>query len=579
MCGIYGQISTSKIDRNDFKKNLLKMHHRGPDNSGIFIDTNIAFGHTRLSILDLSASGHQPMMDLNEKYVITYNGEIYNFDEIKNNLQKKGYIFKSNSDTEIILYGFIEYGEKIVEEIKGMFAFAIYNKETQKIFLARDHMGIKPLYYFKDNDNFLFSSEVRCLKNYSNGINSDSKILFLCLGSVPEPLTIYEKIFSFPKGHYGFFSNNELKLTKYYQDEYEPKINQSYSDIVQNTKELLHKSVKRHLISDAPIGTFLSGGLDSSAITAIAAQYKSDLHTLSLDFHEKGLSEKYYQELIVKKYNTNHTNYIIDEKIFLDNIHQFIGSLDQPTIDGLNTFFVSKAAVDSGLKAVLSGVGGDEIFYGYPSFKRAKKIKTLSMLPLSWIDIITKNKKLEKLDYLKVGNDISMYLPLNTVFSPFDVAKILDISVKDVYRVIRKHLNQYNELIIKNLDDRISFFELNLYMKNQLLRDADVFAMAHSLEIRVPLLDKDLVDYVLKVNPKHKYKKNINKSLLADATKDLVPSEIITRKKKGFEIPFKYWLKNNIDDFEIDQHIKKDFINDKIHWSKVWSLFVFNKFV
>ena len=579
MCGIYGQISSSKIDINDFKNNLLKLDHRGPDDSGIFIDSNIAFGHTRLSILDLSTSGHQPMIDLNDKYIIIYNGEIYNFNYLKESLQKKGYIFNSNSDTEVILYGFIEYGEKIIEKIKGMFAFAIFNKETRETFLARDHMGIKPLYYFKDNDNFVFSSEIKCLKNYSNGINNDSKILFLSFGSVPEPLTIYKNIFSFPKGHYGHFSKNKLKIKKYYQDEYEPKINQSYSEIVQNTKELLHKSVKRHLISDAPIGTFLSGGLDSSAITAIAAQYKSDLHTLSLDFHEKGLSEKYYQELIVKKYNTNHTNYIIDEKIFLENIHQFVNSLDQPTVDGLNTFFVSKAAVDSGLKAVLSGVGGDEIFYGYPSFKRAKKVKALSKLPLSVINLITKNKKLEKLDYLKVGNDISIYLPLSTVFSPFEIAKILDIDVQDIYRTMRKHLNQFNDLNIKNLDDKISFFELNLYMKNQLLRDTDVFGMAHSLEIRVPLLDKDLVDYVLKVKPKHKYKKNINKSLLADATEDLVPPEVITRKKKGFEIPFKYWLKNNIDDFEIDQHIKKDFIDDKIHWSKIWSLFVINKFV
>ena len=188
--------------------------------------------------------------------------------------------------------------------------------------------------------------------------------------------------------------------------------------------------------------------------------------------------------MIVKKYNTNHTNYIIDEKIFLDNIHQFIGSLDQPTIDGLNTFFVSKAAIDSGLKAVLSGLGGDEIFYGYPSFKRANKINALNKLPLSMIGLITKNKKLEKLDFLKVGNDISIYLPLSTVFTPIETAKILDISVEDVYHVLRKNLNQYNELNIKNLDDKISFFELNLYMKNQLLRDADIFGMAHSLEIR-----------------------------------------------------------------------------------------------
>tara|TARA_Y100001980_G_C14542580_1_gene320985 strand:- start:337 stop:2076 length:1740 start_codon:yes stop_codon:yes gene_type:complete len=578
MCGICGQISTSKIDKNDFKRNLLKLHHRGPDDSGIFIDNNIAFGHTRLSILDLSTSGHQPMMDVNEKYVITYNGEIYNFDELKNDLQKKGYTFKSNSDTEVILYGFIEYGEKIVEELKGMFAFSIYNKETQKIFLARDHMGIKPLYYFKDNFNFIFSSEVRFLKNYSNNIDNNSKILFLSLGSVPEPLTIYEKIFAFPKGHYGYFLKNELKITRYYQDKYEPKTIEPYSSIVQNTKELLYKSVERHLISDAPIGTFLSGGLDSSAITAIAAQYKNDLHTLSLDFNEKDLSEKYYQELIVKKFNTNHTNYVIDEKIFLNNIHQFVASLDQPTVDGLNTFFVSKAAIDSGLKAVLSGVGGDEIFYGYSSFHMVKKIKTLNILPQPLIDLLTKNKKLSKLDYLKVGGDISKYLPLRTVFTPIEIAKILDISIEDVYHVLSKNINQYNKLNIKNFDDKISFFELNLYMKNQLLRDTDIFGMANSLEIRVPLLDKDLVDYVLKINPKHKYRKKINKSLLADATKDLVPSEIINRKKRGFELPFKYWLQSNIHDFEINEGVKNDFINNKIHYSKAWSLFVINNF-
>ena len=178
----------------------------------------------------------------------------------------------------------------------------------------------------------------------------------------------------------------------------------------------------------------------------------------------------------------------------------------------MNTFFVSKAAIDSGLKAVLSGVGGDEIFYGYSSFKMAKKINALNILPLPLIDLITKNKKLSKLDYLRVGGDISKYLPLRTVFTPIEIAKILDISVEDVYRVLRKNLNQYNELNIKNFDDKISFFELNLYMKNQLLKDSDIFGMANSLEIRVPLLDKDLVDYVLKINPKHKYRKNINKS-------------------------------------------------------------------
>ena len=578
MCGILGQVSSSKIDKNKFQKNLMKMVHRGPDDSGLFISDNIAFGHTRLSIIDLSECGHQPMIDSNDQYIIIYNGEIYNFQKIKKKLEKRGYNFKSNSDTEVLLYGFIEYREKIVEKIKGMFSFAIYNKENKEIFLARDHMGIKPLYYFKDNNNFIFSSEIKCLKNFSRGISDESKILFLSLGSIPEPLTIYKEIFSFPEGHYAYFSQNNLKITKYNEDEYEPKINEPYSEIVKKTKELLYKSVERHLISDAPIGTFLSGGLDSSVITSIAAQYKNDLYTLSLDFNEKDLSEKYYQQLIVKKYNTNHTNYVIDEKIFLENIHEFIASIDQPTVDGLNTFFVSKAAINSGLKSVLSGVGGDEIFYGYSTFKNAKKINALNMLPLFIIDLMTKNKKLEKLDFLKIGGDISIYLPLRTIFSPIETAKILDTNVDFIYKVLIENLIQYNPSNIKYLDDKISFFELNLYMKNQLLRDTDVFSMAHSLEIRVPFLDKDLVDYILKINPKHKFKNNINKSLLADASKDLVPTEIINRKKMGFELPFKYWFKNNINNFNINETIQRDFLKNKIHWSKVWSLFVINNF-
>lgn len=578
MCGIYGQISSSKIDRNQFKSNLLKMNHRGPDDSGIFVEDNIGLGHTRLSIIDLSDCGHQPMIDISEKYVIIYNGEIYNFNDIKKSLQNKGYSFKSNSDTEVILYGFIEYREKIVSKLKGMFSFAIYNKNSREVFLARDHMGIKPLYYFKDSDNFIFSSEVKCLKNYSVGINDESKILFLSLGSIPEPLTIFQNIFSFPKGHYAFFSKNNLEITKYYEDSYEPKTNESYSEIVLNTKELLHKSVEKHLISDAPIGTFLSGGLDSSVLTSIAAKYKSDLYTLSLDFNEQDLSENYYQQLIVKKYNTNHTNYIIDEKIFLENIHQFIDSFDQPTVDGLNTYFVSKAAIDSGLKSVLSGVGGDEIFYGYSTFKNAKKINVLNTLPLFITNLLSKNQKLKKLDFLRIGDDISTYLPLRTVFSPIETAKILDTNVDYIYNVLIKNLNQYNPFNINQFDDKISFLELNMYMKNQLLRDTDIFGMAHSLEIRVPFLDKDLVDYVLKVKSKHKFRKNINKSLLVDATKDLIPPEIINRKKMGFELPFKYWFKNNIDTFDIDQNIKSDFLENKIHWSKVWSLFIINNF-
>ncbi len=577
MCGILGKVSNSKIDKSNFNNDLSLLSHRGPDSHGTFFYDNIALGHTRLSIIDLSQCGHQPMEDQNDKYVIIYNGEIYNFKSIRDELISKGYSFKSKSDTEVILNGYIEFKEKIVNKLEGMFSLCILNKRNREVFLARDRMGIKPLYYYNDGKSFTFSSEIRPLKKYSSGLNAEAKILFLALGSVPEPVTIYNNIYSFPKGHFGFFKNGNLKITKYAQEKYLPKIKSNYQNIVFNTKNYLHKSIKNHLISDAPIGTFLSGGLDSSAITCIAAQYKKDLVTLSLDFNEKNLSEKYYQDLIVKKYNTSHNRIIIDEKKFIDNIQNFISSMDQPTVDGLNSYFVSLAASESGLKAVLSGVGGDEIFYGYSTFRNAKKIEMLKYIPNYIIKILARRKRLKKLEYMEIKKDIFKYLSLRTVFTPSEIAQNLNCDLEYVKSIIVKNINEYkvNQL---SLDDKTSLFELDMYMKNQLLRDTDVFGMAHSLEIRVPFLDKELVEYVLRIDPQLKFKNNINKSLLADSVKDLVPSEIIKRKKMGFELPFKYWFKNNINQFNIDKKIKDDFLNDKIHWSKVWALFISNNF-
>ncbi len=578
MCGIIGQVSRSKIDTNSFKSKLLQLDHRGPDDSGTFFDNNLAFGHTRLSILDLSDHGHQPMIDNSSNYVIIYNGEVYNFEEIKTDLEARGHTFHSHSDTEVILNGFVEYKEHIVHKLNGMFAFAIYNKINGDVFLARDRSGIKPLYYFNDGNDFAFSSEMKTLKHFSNNINLDAKILFLLLGSVPEPITIYEDIFMFSAGHYAYFSNGMLKMTKYDEYKYEPKIVKPYTEIVKDVNGLLHESIKRHLVSDAPIGTFLSGGLDSSAITAISAQYKKNLQTLSLVFEEKDLSEEYYQDLVAKRYNTNHTKYLIDEKLFLESIDDFIDSMDQPSIDGLNTFFVSKAARESGLKTVLSGVGGDEIFYGYPSFKNAKKLNFLSKIPYPIIKILQRSHKYNKLELLKAEGDLAAYLPTRGVFTVTEIANILEIDTKLVYNAITKLWEEYNTSNIKAIDDKISFFELNMYMKNQLLRDTDVFGMANSLEIRVPFLDKELVDYVLRIKPEEKYDSNINKIILADVTRSLLPNEVIDRPKMGFTLPFEYWFRKNIDRFDVDPGVKNRFLNKQLHWSRVWADIVLKKF-
>jgi asparagine synthase (glutamine-hydrolysing) len=577
MCGILGQVSNNKINNKIFETNLLKLSHRGPDDYGTYFDEKIAFGQTRLSIIDLSKDGHQPMISNCENFIIIYNGEVYNFEDIKKDLLKKNYKFNSNTDTEVILNGYIEYKENIVNKLNGMFAFSIYNKITKELFLSRDKSGIKPIYYFKDNSNFVYSSELKTLKSFTQDINVDSKILFLLLGYVPEPFTIYKDISMFPAGHYGYYKDNKLTTIEYTKYNYEPKIIKPYNEIVSDVKELFENAIKRHMISDAPIGTFLSGGLDSSAITAVASKYKAKLQTLSLVFEDKELSEEYYQDLVVDRYKTNHTKYLVNEELFLNTIDDFFTSMEQPTIDGLNTFFVSKAAKENGLTTVLSGVGGDEILYGYPSFKDGKILKFLSNIPYSIMKIFEYSHKYKKLELLQAEKELSYYLQKRALFSPNEISKILNINKIEIYSLIAKLWKNYNTSNIKHIEDKISFFELNMYMKNQLLRDTDVFGMAHSLEIRVPFLDKKLVDYILRVEPKEKFG-NFNKQLLADISKDILPIEIFDRPKMGFVLPFENWFRANIDKFDVEENIKRQFVNKEITWSRFWAVLILNKF-
>lgn len=577
MCGIYGVISKHQIDTSSFKSELSKLNHRGPDDHGFFIKDNVAFGQTRLSILDLSLHGHQPMVSHCGNYVLIYNGEIYNFQYLREQLLKKGYKFKSGTDTEVILNGFIEYREDIVKKLNGMFAFAIFDQQKNAIFLARDRSGIKPLYYKKTLDGFSFSSELKPLKQGADKIELQAKILYLLLGYVPEPITIYQSIRLFPAGYYGYFTKGELKLKQFNQYSYVPKVEKTYKEIVSDVRDLLFKSIQRQLISDAPIGTFLSGGLDSSVITAVAAKYKPKLQTLSLVFNEKSLNEEYYQNKIVEKYSTQHTIYLVDEKIFLQSIPDFLNAMEQPSVDGLNTYFISKAAVENNLKTVLSGVGSDEIFYGYPTFKRSRKLQLLSHLPYGLIKFFQFSKKYRKLELVRAEQELAYYLPQRGLFTPTEIAELLKISKHEVYRAISRLWQEYDTSDIKLIEDKTSFFELNMYMKNQLLRDADIFSMANSLELRVPFLDNKLVDYVLKIDPKYKFGK-FNKKLLVDVAKEIIPYEIISRPKQGFILPFNFWFKNNLKYFDLSSDIKKKFSLNQLSWVKFWALYILQRY-
>ena len=290
MCGIVGFYSNENNSEERLNSITNGLNHRGPDASGIKIFGNYGIGHTRLSIIDINEASNQPFQSINERYYIVYNGEIYNYKEIRKGLESIGSKFKSNSDTEVILNGFIHYGEEIVIKLNGMFSFVIYDKLERIFFIARDRFGIKPLFYYKRDKNFWFCSELKPInKNFDLKTSVEGASMLLLLGSIPGNRTIYSDVYKFPSGHYGWLKNGDLNIHQFYSPEFEPKINSPTSSIISSVKNYVEKSIKKHLISDAPIGTFLSGGLDSSILTAVAAKQIPNLKTISVSFDEKNI--------------------------------------------------------------------------------------------------------------------------------------------------------------------------------------------------------------------------------------------------------------------------------------------------
>ena len=583
MCGIAGIYQFKNSNRAELERTIDLMNksqsRRGPDDDDIFIDeeNGLVLGHRRLSILDLSEAGKQPM-ELkieNWKLEIVFNGEIYNFLELKKDLEQKGYKFKTKTDTEVILSLYDEYGEKSFSMLRGMFAFALWDDKNKKLFLVKDRYGIKPLYYYSDNEKLVFASTVKALEN--SGIisvqkNPEAYIGFLLFGSVPLPLTTFKNVFAVPAGHYlefDFYGNK--KLVKYYDllNFFLEKSNDNFKIAKEKISNLLEESIKLHLISDAPLGIFLSGGLDSSAIAALAAQNrKNPIATLSIIFDEEEFSEQKYQRLVVEKIKSDHREIKIIKNDFFDSFSEIFEAMDQPTIDGVNTFFIAKVAKEAGLKTVLSGLGSDEIFMGYSHFKKAKilrKIQNLPQLvkfPLGILSLF--GGRLAKLNYLKNDSPIHFYLSIRGLFAPKEVAKILNISVKEVNNFIDElvELTNLQTYKLNNLDptDLLSYLEIKFYLQNQLLKDTDFMSMYHSIEVRVPFLDHPLVEYLSSLPPEIKLGGSLNKALLIEATRDLLPEEIFTRSKMGFTFPFGKWLNINNG-----------------HWSRHWAREVLKK--
>lgn len=587
MCRIAGVIAKKKQENlSEWVKGMADcMHRGGPDSSGVYISENgeIGFSHRRLSILDLSSAGHQPMLSSDGKFIVTFNGEIYNFKSIKITLIVLGYSFKTNTDTEVILYAFEAWGVASFDLFEGMFAFAIHDIAKNKVFIVRDKMGIKPLYYYYDKNNFIFSSEIRAFKSlpFIFEENENWRIYMLLFGHIPEPYSTLKGVFSLPKGNYIVY---DCEKKYYYIKEYFSNKKHICIDTKIHTEinKTLRKSVESHLISDAPIGVFLSGGVDSSLLSIIASEFKkNDLKTLSINFEEAAYNETEYQDIIVDKIKSNHTKYIVKKQQFEASINDIFKAMDQPSADGVNSYFVSLAAKEAGLKAVLSGLGADEILGGYPSFSRAKMLCIIHKLLPNFIfnsAYLSSKHKLRKLSFLTINDNIGIYLLQRGIFSIKDVANILEIDELKVKNCLE---NLYIDYFTKDFSpfDKTIWQEYNLYMQNQLLKDSDVMSMWHGVEMRVPFLDANFVQLCSSVDWKIKQGK-FPKSLLINSFKDELPEKIWNRPKKGFTFPFQEWFKDlpQIESFFYQSpkyaNIFKEFKKGNVHWSRVWSIYV-----
>ncbi|WP_299516984.1 asparagine synthase (glutamine-hydrolyzing) [Mucilaginibacter sp.] len=589
MCRIAGIISKRLTTDEMFAKTSIMcnaLKHGGPDDKGIFLaeNTGLAFGHRRLSIIDLSTNGHQPMADINKKTWITFNGEIYNYRELKDQLMKIGAKFHSNTDTEVILQAYLHWGVAAFSKFRGMFAFALYDIEKALTYLVRDAMGIKPLYYHIANEQLSFASEVKALQlaRIANENNKTWLIKFLAYGHIPEPDTILNNVFSLPKGSFLCWDHNNCThhISLYTQSSVTNRItNIKLAEKAIN--ETFRAAINRQLIADAPIGVFLSGGIDSSVVTLLANQQQQhELKTVSLYFNEKEYDESAYQQQIFNKIQGEKFTHLITQHDFEECFPYILSAMDMPTTDGINTWFISNYAHKDGLKAVLSGIGADELFGGYPSFNRIKYIKYLRMIPSSLLK--TTNylvaDPLKRVNYLTNNHPFADYLFLRGLFAPAEIAEILNCDEKQVYDALFSIENIPNPGLTNQ--EKAAWFETNIYMQNQLLHDTDIMSMNNGLEVRVPFLDEDFQNAINSISSEIRFDKNQPKKLLIDTFKDILPQSVWNRPKMGFSFPLQQWMRQhaeinneNLYRNKKAKSIIKDFKTDKVHWSKAFALY------
>ncbi len=623
MCGIFGGVIHQEKSKKVLTEHAIKiLKHRGPDDEGYFENEKIFLGQTRLAIIDLTPAGKQPMrlncQKTGRNLFLLFNGEIYNYQELKKELTNLGHDFFSNSDTEVILHSYEEWGINAFSKFRGMFACSLYDQDNNELILFRDRFGIKPLYYYLDDKNFIFASEIKAFWQFDfikKEINQRAIFEFLRFGYIHQPETFYKNIFHLEAGYYLKIKINNDKFDAQKEkwadifDYYRlPKEKISLEEAVLKTKEALLDSVKYHLVADVPVGLFLSGGIDSSILLFLMNELEhKKIKTVSAIFKGTIYDESEKIGELINTFQPEHLNIEITGRNFLEHLENIFYYMDQPTIDGVNTYFVSLVAKEAGLKVVLSGLGGDELFYGYPSFFDIPKIKKVKkFLKFFGLSNFLKlfgefNTKYQKLaEIINAKNLEEEYLIYRSIFTPSQIKNIIhsDSFVNSYKFVSHSDFNSHSDSFV-NSDpfgysdySLISYFEMFHYLKNQLLRDSDVFSMAHSIELRVPFVDNILFEKIVPIPDEYKIKNNISKFLLKEILKEKVSKRILTQKKQGFVVPIELWLKNEarqilegellqseIYNKRIIEKLLNMFFQNRLHWSRIWALFVLNRFL
>ncbi|MDB6171241.1 MAG: hypothetical protein JWL59_552 [Chthoniobacteraceae bacterium] len=564
MCGIAGIVSheLSRESLGSIARSMRALlEHRGPDDHGEFISDNgiVALVHTRLAILDLSSAGHQPMSihatasdTVTPRYWISFNGEIYNFRELRDELVQSGIHFHSESDTEVILRLYERDGAACVERLRGMFAFAIWDEHEQSCFLARDPLGIKPLYYHQStNGELLFASELCALlgsERIPRTLNPAGVFSFFQTGSVSEPETLVAGIRCLPAGHRLFWRRGSMKMEPFWSFRF--SADSSSSRTVAEVRGALTDSVSHHFVSDVPVGIFLSGGIDSTALLALArAAGHDDIRTFSISFDDPAFNEGDVARKTADHFGTQHNDWRLDARIGRSLFDEFLPRIDQPTIDGFNTYAVSTFARNQGMKVVLSGLGGDELFGGYPSFQRVPRmvnwsrqfnvIKPLRILGGRVLARYSRSGPGRRLgDFLQQSPTFeAAYRAYRGIYTRDEAARLTSAFTGTATQfcqplILRKEIQPTAE-------DEVSVLELGSYMRNQLLRDSDVMSMACGLELRVPFVDRRLVEVLSQVPAVMRLQRG--KGLLLQAVPE-VPDWVAKRPKRGFSFPFEQWL-------------------------------------